>query len=262
MPFKSLSGMLSGNGFFRRQRNINALEQRGASSSGYLRPRPDSSVLSPAVGKILHWGEGRDPHGRTSLAASAAAGRPPMRRPRRSGGSGVPEGLAVRPGGSGRHAAGSGPARRAIRGGGHGSQPRRQRRRGGSGATPAPLCSLSAVMAEHLRNSSRFPAEGRLGRGLVRRPCWDLADAAVQRLEESALSQQPAAEDEDDAEDANEREERILISEARCTNLVTRSRLPPLSGSDAQQRATPPVMQECRSQYAGLAVAKQGARTR
>jgi len=107
-------------------------------------------------------------------------------------------------------------ARSAAPDGGHGSQPRRQRRRGGNAATPAPLCSLSAVMAEHLRNSSRFPAEGRLGRGLVRRPCWDLAEAAVQRLEDSALPQQPLAEDDDDAEDANGREERILISEVRC----------------------------------------------
>ena len=105
-------------------------------------------------------------------------------------------------------------ARSATPGGDHGSQPRRQRRRGGKAANPAPLCSLSAVMAEHLRNSSRFPAEGRLGRGLVRRPCWDLADAAVQRLEDTAVPQQPSAED-DDADDANEREERILISEAR-----------------------------------------------
>ena len=104
-------------------------------------------------------------------------------------------------------------ARSAAPDGGHGSQPRRQRRGGGNAATPAPLCSLSAVMAEHLRNSSRFPADGRLGRGLVRRPCWDLAEAAVRRIEDSAAPQQPSAED--DAEDANEREERILISEAR-----------------------------------------------
>ena len=99
-------------------------------------------------------------------------------------------------------------ARSAAPAGDHSSRSRRERR-GHTAATPAPLCSLSAVMAEHLRNSSRFPAEGRLGRGL-RRPCWDLADAAVQHTEE-AVPQQTLT----DADDADEREERILISEAR-----------------------------------------------
>ena len=112
-------------------------------------------------------------------------------------------------------------ARSAAPAGEHSSHGRRGRRRGRTAATPAPLCSLSAAMAEHLRNTSRFPAEGRLGRGLTRHPCWDLADAALQRVEDAA-PQQPLADAEDD--DVNEREERILISEARLTNAMKLNR--------------------------------------
>ena len=86
--------------------------------------------------------------------------------------------------------------------------PRRQQRRRRNSAAPAPLCSLSAVMADHLCHSSRFPAEGRLGRGL-RTACWELADAAEQHTEVA-----PAAEPAGGAYEENEREERILISEA------------------------------------------------
>ena len=91
---------------------------------------------------------------------------------------------------------------------------RQQRRQQRNGAAPAPLCSLSAVMAEHLCNSSRFPAEGRLGRGLTT-ACWELADAAVQRAEDLPQSQPKVSDYEE-----NEREERILISEARSDSVL------------------------------------------
>ncbi len=103
-------------------------------------------------------------------------------------------------------------ARSAAPAGEHGVPGRQQRRRRNS-AVPAPLCSLSAFMAEHLSNSSRFPAEGRLGRGL-RTACWELADAAEQRTEVAS-----PAEPTGGVYEENEREERILISEASSTSL-------------------------------------------
>ena len=80
-----------------------------------------------------------------------------------------------------------------------GSARRQRRRRGGS----APLCCLSESLAEGLQNVGRFPAEGRLHRGL-KPVLGDLADGNVLRSPEAGAS----ASGED-----SEREERILISE-------------------------------------------------